>query len=393
MTLKKSDVISMSLATGFIVANIYYYQPLLILIAKEFNISESIAGNITYLTQAGYAFGLFFLVPLGDMFERKKQILFTTLTAIISLFIAATAKSFLILEIACFIIGFSSVVPQLILPLSANLSAPAQKGKVLGTVMSGLLIGILLSRTLSGLIGQLYGWRMVYLIATFFCSGILVLIYFQFPKDKPHYKGTYRKLMGSIFIIIKQEPILRESAIISFFVYMVFGSFWTNMVLLLSRSPYDFQSAKIGLFGLICITGVITALFVGRLGDHINPRIAVGYGLLIMFLSQLLFYFYSTNITLFIIGIALLEIGQYAVHVSNQNRIYSLNPIARNRLNTVFMTMSFIGAALGSAIGLALWKYKGWEAICLASIIMILLATIVYLYTYKKSLKIELKSS
>jgi predicted MFS family arabinose efflux permease len=384
MELKKSDVIIMALATGFIVANIYYCQPLIVLIAKEFHITSAQAGHTSYLTQAGYAAGLLFLVPLGDMFERKKQIILTTVLAVISLIAAAISPAFWILEIACFLIGFSSCVPQLILPLAAHLSSAKQRGRVIGTVMSGLLIGILVSRTVSGFIGELYGWRIIFWIAAFICTIIIGLIYYRFPKNFPDFEGGYKKLMGSLITLIKQEPVLRESSIINFFVFMIFGAFWTNMVLLLAQQPYHFESDKIGLFGLVGAIGAFTAPIIGKLGDKGNPRIAIGYGLLILLLSQIVFYFFSNQLFIFIGGIILLEMGQQAVHISNQTRVYALDPAARNRLNTVLMTMSFIGASLGSAIGLTLWEWKGWQAICIACGIMAILAGIVYLSTYKK---------
>ncbi|MBD3749482.1 MAG: MFS transporter [Sphingobacteriales bacterium] len=385
MKLEKSDVLIMALATGFIVANIYYGQPLIVLIAKDFNISESLAGHTAYLTQAGYAAGLLFMVPLGDRLERKKQILFTTVLAVISLIIAALAKNFIILEIACFLIGFSSMVTQLILPLAAHLSAPEQRGRVVGTVMSGLLIGILASRTLSGFIGEIYGWRTMYWIAAVICSMIIVLIYYRFPTSKPDFKGSYLKLMHSITDLIKTEPVLRECSAINFFVFMVFGSFWTNMVLLLSNAPYHFKSDQIGLFGLVGVAGASVAPLVGRLGDKTNPRIPAGFGLVLLLIGQTMVFVFDFQLYAFIAGIILLESGQQMVHISNQTRIYALNASARNRLNTVLMTMSFIGAALGSAIGLALWDLGRWNFVSFGSIIMIISALLIYLFTYKKS--------
>lgn len=374
----------MAIATAFIVANIYYCQPLIVLIAQEFNITSAVAGHTSYLTQAGYAVGLLFLVPLGDMFERKRQIIFTTILAVLSLIMAATAQSFLVLEIACFLIGFSSCVPQMILPLSAHLSAPDQRGKVVGIIMSGLLIGILASRTLSGFVGEAYGWRMIFYIAAVICVAIVFLIQIRFPQSFPDFKGSYQKLMGSISSLIKQEPVLREASGINFFVFMIFGSFWTNMVLLLANNPYNFKSDQIGLFGLVGVVGALTAPLAGKLGDKGNPRLAVGYGLLMLLLAQLVFYFFSFQLGFFIAGIILLEGGQQAAHVSNQTRVYALDPAARNRLNTVLMTMSFIGAALGSAIGLTLWQYEGWGAVCIASAAMALCGLAIYGATYKK---------
>lgn len=384
MTLKKSDTLIMAVATAFIVANIYYCQPLILLIAKEFKVSSAVAGHTSYLTQAGYAVGLLLLVPLGDMFERKKHIVFTTGLAVLSLLMAASAKSFIVLEIACFLIGFSSCVPQLILPLSAHLAAPEQRGKVVGVIMSGLLVGILASRTLSGFIGEIYGWRMIFYIAAVICVAIIGLMQTRFPQSFPSFNGSYKQLMGSIVSIVRQKPVLREASAINFFVFMIFGSFWTNMVLLLANHPYDFKSDQIGLFGLVGAVGALTAPLVGKLSDKGDPRKTVGYGLALLFIAQVVFYFFSAQMTLFIVGIILLEMGQQAVHVSNQTRVYALDAASRNRLNTVLMTMSFVGAALGSAIGLALWQAEGWGLICIASAIMALLAFMIYLFTYKK---------
>ena len=176
MKLSRTDILLMAFCTGLIVANIYYCQPLVILIAKDFNLPESYAGKVSYLTQAGYAIGLFLIVPLGDMFERKKQILIITALAVAALLTAGFSHSFLVLEIACVLIGISSVVPQLILPMAANLSTDETRGQTIGIIMSGLLIGILASRALSGSIGFLWGWRSVYFMAAGICSLLLLLM-------------------------------------------------------------------------------------------------------------------------------------------------------------------------------------------------------------------------
>lgn len=371
----------MAFATGLIVANLYYCQPLIILISQEFNIAESVAGRTIYLTQIGYAVGLLFLVPLGDKFERKKQILLITAAAVIFLIAAALSPNYFILQIACVGIGFSSIVPQLILPMAANLSSPKQRGQVVGIVMSGLLIGILLSRTLSGFIGGQLGWRSMYWIAAGICSLLIFLIYFTFPKSEATFKGSYKQLLVSLFTLVKQEKVLRESSLINYLVFAVFGCFWTSMVLFLSSEPYSFGSETIGLFGLAGATGALMAPIVGKISDKSNPRNAIGYGLSLLLISQVIFYFYGYSVVFFILAIIVLEAGQQGVHVSNQTRIYALDANARNRLNTVFMTASFIGAASGSALGLYLWELNGWNAVCLGSGILVLLGLAVYFMT------------
>lgn len=377
----------MAACTGLIVANLYYCQPLIVLIAEEFKITETNAGTIAYLTQAGYAIGLFFMVPLGDKIERKKQILITTFASIIALIIAATAKSFLVLEIASFLIGATSIVPQLILPLAASLSEPEKRGKVVGTIMSGLLVGILLSRTLSGFIGEIWGWRSMFWIAAGICLLLFFAIQKQFPYNKPNFKGSYGKLIQSLFTLIKTQPLLREATLINMFCFAQFGAFWTTMVLLLSKEPFSFNSATIGLFGIIGASGALAAPLVGKLGDKGNSRVAVGYGCLLMLASFIIFYFSESSIVGIIIGIVFIDIGLQGVHISNQTRVYSMLPEARNRMNTVYMSFSFLGTALGSAYGLFLWKVGEWQAVTLGCILLAVLALTVYALTYQSKSK------
>jgi predicted MFS family arabinose efflux permease len=381
----------MAVCTGLIVANLYYCQPLIVLIANEFKIPEANAGTITYLTQAGYAIGLFFMVPLGDKIERKKQILMTTFASVIALIIAATAQSFFILQIASLFLGITSIVPQLILPLAASLTAAEQRGKVVGTIMSGLLVGILLSRTLSGFIGQLWGWRSMFWIAAGICLLIFFAIQRKFPVNKPQFQGSYGQLIQSLFTLIKTQPVLREATLINVFCFAQFGAFWTTMVLLLSGEPFNFNSATIGLFGIVGASGALAAPLVGKMGDKGNPRIAVGYGCLLMLISFIVFYFSIESIIGVIIGIVFIDVGIQGVHISNQTRVYSLLPEARNRLNTVFMSFSFLGTAAGSAYGLFLWKLGGWHAVAIGCAVLALLALTVYAVTYKSSRRVGTK--
>lgn len=383
MKLSRTDVILMAFCTGLIVANIYYNQPLVILIAREFNISESYAGRTTYLTQAGYALGLFLLVPLGDMFERRKQILVITLVAVGALLMAYFARSFLVLEIACILIGASSIVPQLILPMAANLSSDENRGQTIGIIMSGLLIGILASRAVSGTIGFLWGWRSMFLIAAAVCSMLLLLMAKRFPKSQPDFKGTYGTLMSSMFSYIRTQPVLRETSIINFLAFATLSAFWTTMVLYLASPPFRFQSLEIGLFGIAGAAGALAAPLVGKLSDGKDPGRNLLIGLVLQLISIAAFYFTGSHILLFVVGIILLDIGQQAIHVTNQTRIYALIPEARNRLNTVFMSVSFVGASVGSAVGLWLWDKGQWSLFCLGLASVITLNILIY-FTYRK---------
>jgi predicted MFS family arabinose efflux permease len=374
----------MAAATGLIVANLYYCQPLIVLIAREFAIPEEKAGTITYLTQAGYAIGLFFMVPLGDKIERRKQIIYTIVASVVSLVLAAIAGNFFLLQIASLLIGITSIVPQLILPLAATLAAPEQRGKAVGTVMSGLLIGILLSRTLSGFIGEIFGWRSMFWIAAAICLIILFLIRKLFPESMPSFSGTYQHLIKSLFSLIKTQPLLREATLINLLAFAQFGAFWTTMVLLLSAQPFHYNSATIGLFGIVGASGALAAPLVGKFGDKANPRAAIGYGCIMMLLAFVVFYFSAENVSGIIAGIVLIDIGLQCVHISNQTRVYSILPEARNRMNTVYMSFSFLGTAAGSALGLWLWNFGKWHAVSVGCAILALLALAVYGVTGKQ---------
>ena len=376
----------MAFCTGLIVANIYYCQPLVILVAKEYNLTESYAGRITYLTQAGYATGLFLLVPLGDMFERKKQILVITGLAIGALLLAAFSHTFLVLEIASVLIGASSIVPQLILPMAANLSSDEKRGHTIGIIMSGLLVGILGSRALSGSIGFLWGWRAMFLIAAGLCFLLLLLMAKRFPESRPSFKGTYKELMSSMFNYIKTQPVLREASLINFLAFATLSAFWTTMVLFLANPPFSFQSLQIGLFGIAGAAGALAAPLVGKFSDGKDPRKNLLIGLLLQFASIAAFYFTGSHLYLFVIGIILIDIGQQAIHVTNQTRIYALLPEARNRLNTVFMSVSFVGASTGSALGLWFWDKGQWPVYCFGSGAVILVNIMIY-QLYKKRLR------
>lgn len=371
--LQRTDVLLMAFCTGLIVANIYYCQPLVILMAKDFGVSETAAGRISYITQAGYALGLFLLVPLGDRFERKKQILVITLAAVFFLLLAALAPNLLILQIASLFIGVTSIVPQLILPMAANLSNDETRGHNVGIIMSGLLIGILASRSVSGSLGFWLGWRAVFYLATGICVLLLVLMAKRFPTSRPHFKGSYKSLMFSMLYYVKTQPVLRQASIISFFAFGAIMAFWTTMVLYLSNAPFNFNASQIGLFGIAGAAGALAAPLVGKSSARKNPTQQLMIAFALELVSVLLFYFTGKSMFLFVIGIILIDIGQQVIHITNQTKIYSLLPEARNRFNTIYMSVSFVGASAGSAFGLWLWDLGKWDAFCygIGSLILI----------------------
>lgn len=362
--LGKGDTAFMAACTGLIVANIYYCQPLIVLIAKEWGLHESVAGRVTYLTQIGYALGLLLIVPMGDILERRKQILISTGATVLALLLAATAPNFLTLQIASVLIGTSSIIPQLILPLAAHLTPDHKRGSTIGTIMAGLLVGILASRSLSGTIGSLYGWRAMYYIAAGVCLVLLLLMRLRFPKSQPSFKGHYGHLMKSVAHYAMTQPLLRQAAVTNALSFAVVSAFWVTMVLFLSGAPFGFKSFEIGLFGLAGAAGALAAPLIGKISDGRDPGNNIIIGLICELLSFIGFYFTGSGIFLLLAGIVILDVGHQSVQVTNQTIIYAILPEARNRFNTVFMTSTFIGGATGSAFGLFLWNVGHWPAVC-----------------------------
>ena len=250
--------------------------------------------------------------------------------------------------------------------------------------MSGLLVGILISRTVSGFVGLWIGWRGMFWIAALLCLLIMLVIQKKFPVNRPIFKGTYGQLYNSMFTLIKEQKMLREATLINAVSFAQFGAFWTTMVLLLSEAPFNYNSATIGLFGIVGASGALAAPLVGKLGDKGKPRIIIGYGCVLLLLSFIVFYFSAESLIGLLIGIVFIDVGLQAIHISNQTRIYAFLPEARNRMNTIFMSFSFLGTALGSAFGIWLWNYGKWHAFSVGGIALALLSILIYILTYKR---------
>ncbi|SMC21771.1 Predicted arabinose efflux permease, MFS family [Clostridium acidisoli DSM 12555] len=383
--LSKSIILLMAITCGVTVANLYYSQPLLSQIANTFHVSQASAGIVSTLTQIGYAFGLFFFVPLGDVKERRSLIIKMLCFIAIALLIVAVAPSYPILLIASFLVGFTTIVPQIIVPFAAHLAKPKERGKIIGIVMSGVLIGILLSRTFSGLIGGKFGWRIVYFCAASFMILFAVLIKKLLPTSIPSSNISYKNLLSSIVPLFKSEPVLREASINGAAMFASFSAFWTALVFLLGTSTYKMGSREAGLFGLVGVAGALIAPFVGKISDKKTPRFTIGIAITLSTLSYICFWFLGYKLLGLIIGIILLDIGSQTGLVSNQARIQALNDESRSRINTVFMVFYFMGGAVGSFLGALGWQYYGWHGVCLVGILFQLIAMIFHFIIYRKN--------
>ena len=372
----------MTIATGLVVANIYYNQPLLGDIAQTFHVSNGVAGHISMITQLGYAAGMFFIAPLADMFERKRLMLFAFGAVIIALLGAAMAPSINLLMIASFLVGVASLIPQLLIPMAAHLAKPEERGKKIGVVMSGLLIGILLSRTISGMVGKYFGWNAMFFIAAGLMVVMGLLVYIFLPKVEPDYKGNYKDLMKSLVHIFMEEPKLRFAALRGALCFACFMAFWTTLVFLL-RENFNRGSDAAGLFGLVGAFGAIAAGLMGRLSDKMDAFKLSFFTLLLVLLSFIIFIFSGHSIIGLVIGVIVLDMGVQATHISNQAIIFTLSAAARNRINTIYMVSYFIGGSLGTLLVSSLWSNYHWTGVCIAGITLSSIAIVVHLLNHR----------
>ncbi|WP_207432246.1 MFS transporter [Sabulibacter ruber] len=377
--LTKLNLWVMTIATGMVVANLYYNQPLLGRIAATFQVSEASAGSLAMLTQIGYAVGMLFIIPLGDMLRRKRLIMIDFAAIIIALLLAGFAVNIQSLMVASFLIGATSVVPQLLVPMAAHLAKPEERGRTVGFVMSGLLIGILLSRTVSGFVGAHLGWRAMFFIAAGMMLLLWLILYFLLPEVHPNFKGTYKNLMKSLVHLIRDQPMLRLVSLRGALCYACFGAFWTTLVFLLEEPPFNAGSDVAGLFGLIGAAGALAAGYMGRLSDKGNAFTVTTITIGLLVLSYVVFGFSSRSIIGLVIGVILMDLGVQATHISNQAFIFSILPEARNRLNTVYMVTYFIGGASGTFLASHAWHLWKWNGVVAMGLLFSGLALLLHL--------------
>ena len=371
-------IVLMSIATGLAVASNYYAQPLLDTIANAFSLSINQAGFIVTAAQLGYAAGLLLLVPLGDMFERRGLIVFMTLLAAGGMMITALSQTLWVMILGTALTGLFSVVAQILVPLAATLAEPEKRGKVVGTIMSGLLLGILLARTVAGLLANIGGWRTVYWVASVLMIVMAFALWRGLPKVKSESHLNYPQLLSSVFGLFIKNPLLRTRAMLGCLTFANFSILWTSMAFLLAAPPFNYSDGVIGLFGLAGAAGALGARPAGGFADKGKSHHTTTFGLLLLLLSWLAIWFGHTSVLALIIGILVLDLTVQGVHITNQTVIYRIHPDARNRLTAGYMTSYFIGGAAGSLISASAWQHGGWAGVCLAGATIALVNLLVW---------------
>lgn len=363
-TLSPQLLWTLTATTVLAVGNIYYSQPLLGEIANSFQQSAARTGIIPTLTQIGYVSGLVFLTPLGDVLEKRKLLTALLLFASIALLGAALAPTFAVFLAACLAIGLTSILVQVLIPFVAVLSRPEDRGKNLGTILSGALIGVLISRTLSGFVGAHLGWRGMFFVGSATMLALAVVLRISLPKYESPSKLKYPHLLKSVWTLCRDLPDLRAIAVTGALMYAALSAFWASLAFFLQSDTYHMGPGVAGSFGLVGTVGALAANFAGRYAERIGPRRVVQGCIVVMALAYLVFGLVGGHLAGLIAGVILLDLGAQAATVSNQTQIYQLHASAQTRLNTIYKIFYFAGGAAGSALSAIGWEYFGWVGVC-----------------------------
>lgn len=376
----RSILIMMSVVAGLTVANLYYNQPLLEEMKASLGANEVETNLITVITQAGYAAGLLFVVPLADMLSRRKIIMTNMATAVLMALVIAFTSDIKAVWAASFILGMCSVVPQIFVPMAGLFSKPENKSRNMGYVLSGLLTGVLGARVISGYLGDWVGWRAMYGIAAAIMLTCLAVTLKMLPVMRPSFKGSYPQLMRTVGEIFFSHPNIRLYSLRASCSFASMMSVWSCMAFHLSGSPFYAGSDKVGLLGLCGIAGAMAASGVGKYIPRFGILRFSTFGSVFQLLAwgiALLFGGFYAGLALAII---LVDIGAQCQQLSNQSGCLKEVPHASNRANTIFMTSLFIGGSVGTFCSGAIWPHWGWHGVCSVGILFATLSLIISAY-------------
>ena len=358
-------LVLIAVATGAVVANLYYAQPLLHQVALDFHTGSGLASLIITATQVGYAAGLLLIVPLGDLYVRRVLVVRIFAVAAVALVACAVAPDIWIFGLASVAVGAASVAGQVLIPFAADLAPAERRGRVVARIMTGLLLGILLARTVSGLVAEVAGWRSVYWLSAGLMVVFAAVLWRALPTEGPRPRMRYGSLVASSLRLLVDEPVLRRRAWHGACAFACFSVLWTTIAFLLSGDPYHYSSALIGLFGLVGAAGILAANLAGKLADADRSTASTLVAGVLLIGSFGLLWFGRTSLAALIAGIVVLDVGTQGMQITNQAIIYALRPDARSRINSAYMVCYFVGGAVGSVTAGVLFAADGWSGVCL----------------------------
>ncbi len=389
----RSLTLLFAVAGGAAVGNLYWAQPLLAFIGRDLHTSPATTGWLITATQVGYAIGILLIVPLGDVLNRQRLIPTMMLLAAVALIACALAPSISVLLVAITALGLTTVAGQILAPLAGDLADDAHRGRIVGTVMSGVLIGILASRTISGLVADFAGWRTIYLAAAVTAVLLAVLLHRAIPPVEPKTSISYPKLIASVGTVIRRERAVRWTLVLGATAFGVFTLFWTSLTFLLSGPPFNYSVSVIGLFGLAGLAGAIAAQRAGRLHDRGLSLSATGAAWVLALIAFGIAGYGRHSVVLLLVAIVLLDVAIQGSNILNQARLFAISGEARSRLNTAFVTCNFVGGALGSAAASVLWSTGGWTHVMTAGAVLSVFALGVWAVGRRNALVISTKPS
>jgi predicted MFS family arabinose efflux permease len=360
--ISRNLVTLIAVATGVVVANLYYAQPVLHLVARDFHGGSGIASLIITASQIGYAAGLLLIVPLGDLYARRVLVARIFGVAAVALVACALSPSIWIFGVASVAVGAASVAGQVMIPFAADLAPAERRGRVVARIMSGLLLGILLARTVSGLVAQLAGWRAIYWFSAVLMVAFAIMLSRTLPTESPRPHQRYASVVGSSLRLLVDEPTLRRRAWHGACGFACFSVLWTTIAFLLSGAPYHYSTDLIGLFGLVGAGGILAANMAGKLADADRSTIATLIAGVLLIGSFGILWAGRSSLAALIVGIVVLDIGTQGMQITNQAIIYALRPDARSRINSAYMVCYFIGGAVGSLLAGIIYGADGWGA-------------------------------
>ena len=367
----------MSLACGISAANIIYNQPLLGDFARDFHTDAGTAGQVSTASQVGYGLGLLFLLPLGDLVNRRKLVLLLTLGCAALMAGTAFAPSMGTLILLHLFIGVTAMSAQILIPLAVEMSPSEKRGHTVGMLMAGLLGGILLARTLSGFFSDHFGWRAMFGLAAGMMVVLAALLAAKLPHRAPTASMSYPELMKSLFGLVKTKRRIRPSTLVSALSFGSFSVFWTSLSFLM-EDRFHRGASEAGLFGVVGLVGALGAPLAGKISDRLGSRFLIGASL-VLCIAAFLLMGARVTIPMIVIGVLLLDLGVQAVQVAEQSKVIALVPEARSRVNALYMVGRFIGGAFGCFAGAYAWTHGGWTAVCAVGAGMSLLALLIHL--------------
>ena len=362
--IERSLLLTMAVIAGLTVANCYYNQPLLEMIRHDMDVSQHEANLITVVTQIGYALGLCFLIPMGDLYSRRRIIVINMSVAAVMAVIIAFAQRVWIVWGASLLLGACSVIPQFFIPIAGQYSEKKNKSRNMGIVLSGLLTGILASRVISGYVGEWLGWREMFIIAALIMIVCLILTLKIMPQIDSNYVGTYRGLMKSVFHIVASNARIRLYAIRAAFSFGSMMAIWSCLAFRLAQAPFFSGSEMVGTLGMCGIAGALAASGLGKLVNQWGIRKLSLYGACLQLVAWTTAYLFGDTYMGLIVAIILVDIGLQCLQLSNQSGCIQEMPEASNRANTIFMTTYFIGGSFGTYCAGLAWTHEGWMGVC-----------------------------